>query len=116
MVDVYPTLVELCGFPKQPELEGRSMLPVLNNPSAPDWNFPAYTIWSEDGRTVTANAVRNDKYRYAEFTAGGGGAMLLDEEADPHEMKNVANDPKYADVKKEMHELLKAYPGKPLNP
>jgi arylsulfatase A-like enzyme len=116
MVDVYPTLVELCGFPKQPELEGRSMLPVLNDSNAPAWNFPAYTIWCEDGRTVTANSVRNDKYRYAEFTAGGGGAMLLDEEADPHEMKNVVNDPKYADVKKEMHELLKAYPGKPLNP
>jgi hypothetical protein len=39
--------------------------------------------------------------------------MLLDENADPHEMKNLVDDPKYAQVKAEMQALLKKHPGGP---
>lgn len=111
-VDLYRTLADLCSLPVASHVEGRSLVPLLKNPTA-EWNHPAYTIWSEDNATLTAKSVRNEKYRYAEFTAGGGGAMLLDEEADPHEVKNVVDDPKYASVKAQMQELLKKYPGLP---
>ena len=49
------------------------------------------------------------QYRYAEFTAGKGGAMLLDEEKDPHEVKNVVDDPAYAAAKAELSPLVAAY-------
>jgi arylsulfatase A-like enzyme len=52
-------------------------------------------------------SVRTEKWRYAEFTLGG--AMLLDPANDPHEMKNLANDPQYADVIAKLSPLVKAY-------
>jgi iduronate 2-sulfatase len=112
MVDLYPTLVQLCGLPTPPQgLEGKPLTPLLNDATAP-WPDPAYTVWSEDGKTFTATAVRTDQYRYAEFTAGAGGAMLLDEQADPHEMKNLADDPTYAKTRAELSALVKTYGAK----
>jgi arylsulfatase A-like enzyme len=106
-LDLYPTLMELCGLPKPPqELDGVSLVPLLKDPSAAH-DRPAFTVWSQDGRTLTGVSVRTDKYRYAEFTSGG--AMLLDEAADPHEMKNVVDDPRYADVKASHAALVKQY-------
>jgi arylsulfatase A-like enzyme len=106
LVDLYPTLVELCGLPKPQGLEGRSLAPLLSDPKQA-WNHAAYTSWSEDGRTLTGVAVRTEKWRYAEFTLGG--AMLLDIENDPHEMKNLANDPQHAAVVKELSPLVRQY-------
>ena len=37
------------------------------------------------------------------------GSMLFDEEADPHEMKNLAGDPKFAKVKGELAELAERF-------
>ena len=107
-VDFYRTLADLCGLRAADDVEGRSLVPLLKDPKAV-WEHPAYTIWSEDGRTLTAISVRNEKYRYAEFTAGAGGAMLLDEINDPHELKNVVDDPAYATAKAELSKLVAAY-------
>jgi iduronate 2-sulfatase len=108
-VDFYPTLAELCGLPVAKELEGRSLVPLLKNPKA-EWNHPAFTVWSEDGKTYHGVAVRNERWRYAEFGPDGkNGAMLFDQQADPHELKNLAADPKFADVKRELATLVRAY-------
>jgi arylsulfatase A-like enzyme len=105
-LDFYPTLAALCGLPIPKELEGRSLAPLLNNPSA-EWNHPAFTIWSENGKTLRGVAVRNERWRYAEFEDGG--TMLLDLDHDPKELKNVAADPKNAAVCAELSGLVKAY-------
>ena len=90
-LDLYPTLVELCGLPKQSKNEGASLMPLLKKPSAA-WDQPAYSIWSEDGKTVHGVAVRTENWRYAEYGRdGAGGAMLLDPR-DPDELKNLAGD------------------------
>jgi iduronate 2-sulfatase len=107
-VDLYRTLADLTGLKVQDHVEGRSLVPLLKDPTAP-WDHPAYTIWSEDGRTLTGISVRNEKYRYAEFTAGAGGAMLLDQEKDPHELKNVVDDPAYAAARADLSRLVAAY-------
>ncbi|MGH7953077.1 MAG: sulfatase [Limisphaerales bacterium] len=108
-LDLYPTLVELCGLPKQPELEGASLAPLLKNPNA-DWNKPAYSVWSEDGKMLHGVAVRTEKWRYAEFGKDGiNGAMLLDPKADPLELKNLANDPQYKSVCAELSGLARKY-------
>jgi arylsulfatase A-like enzyme len=83
-------------------------LPLLNNPQA-EWDHPAYTIWSEDGRTIQGVAVRTERWRYAEFDSGRGGAMLFEENADPQELKNLANDPQYAAVCAKLSSLAKQY-------
>jgi arylsulfatase A-like enzyme len=108
-LDFYPTLAELCGLTPPKEIEGRSLVPLLKDPKA-EWNHPAFTVWSEDGKTLHGVAVRTDKYRYAEFgKQAKNGAMLFDEAADPHEMKNLAGDAKYAGVQKELSAHVKSY-------
>jgi iduronate 2-sulfatase len=108
-VDFYPTLAELCRLPIPPGLEGRSFAALLNHPQT-EWNHPAFTVWSEDGQTLHGVAVRNERWRYAEFGPDGkNGAMLFDEDADPHDLKNLADDPGCAAVRAELSALAKGY-------
>ena len=54
--------------------------------------------------------VRNEKWRYAEYGPNGEkGAMLFDPQADPFEMKNLADDPAYARVRSELSPLVRNY-------
>lgn len=110
MVDLYPTLVELCGLDQPQGLEGRSIQPLLENPDLP-WDHPAYTAWSEDGHSFSGVMVRTEKWCYAEFYGRGEGAMLLDPAADPHEMTNLVDKPENADEVARLSALVKAYAG-----
>jgi arylsulfatase A-like enzyme len=105
-LNMYPTLVELCGLPHPDGLEGRSMAALLDNPQAA-WDRPAYTVWSENGKTLTGVGVRTPRWRYAEFVLGG--PMLLDMQNDPHQLKNLAQDPQYAATVAEMSALIQRY-------
>lgn len=105
-LNFYPTLLELCGLPAPDGLQGRSMTPLLDNPAAA-WSHPAYTVWSEDGKTLTGIGVRVERWRYAEYVLGG--SMLLDMDNDPHQLKNLAHDSKYADVAAQMSRLVQNY-------
>lgn len=108
-LDIYPTLAALCGLTPPPGIEGRSLVPLLNDPKAA-WDHPAFSVWSEDGKTLHGVAVRNERWRYAEFgPEGANGAMLFDEQADPHELTNLADDPKLAAVRKELSALVREY-------
>jgi arylsulfatase A-like enzyme len=110
-IDIYATLAELCGLNVPAEYEGKSLAPLLNNPSA-EWNEPAYSVWSEDGTTLHGVAVRTADYRYAEFGHNGqNGAMLFDPKADPLEIHNLAGDPKYAEVVGKLSGLTRKYAG-----
>jgi len=105
-LNFYPTLVDLCGLPMPEGQDGRSMVPLLENPEA-DWDHPAYTVWSENGTSLTALGVRVERWRYAEYDLGG--PMLLDMDNDPHQLKNLAHDPRYADVTAQMAGLIQQY-------
>ncbi len=107
-VDFYPTLVDLCGLPMPEGLEGISLKPLLENPQLA-WEHPAYTVWNEHGRGITGVVVRTERWRYAEFFGRGAGAMLTDSVNDPHELKNLVGDPKYAAVVKELAPLARKY-------
>jgi arylsulfatase A-like enzyme len=107
-IDIYPTLAALCGLPRPAGLEGTSLVPLLSDPQA-QWDRPAYSVWSEDGRNFTGVAVRTDAWRYAEFDGGRGGAMLLDRRNDPDELKNLADDPSYQQVRAELSALVRKY-------
>jgi len=93
-VDIYPTLCELAGLPVPQGLEGRSLVPLLKNPSATtkDAVFHVYPRGSLMGR-----AVRTARYRLVEWKEIGAPAEtaqleLYDYEADPDETKNLAAD------------------------
>ena len=108
LLDMYPTLVELCGLPQPASgLQGHSLTPLLKNPKA-KWDHPAFTVTRFQNKL--GRAVRTERWRYAEWLDGEEGAMLFDHTKDPHELKNLANDPAHAKVVKEMKALLNQLP------
>jgi arylsulfatase A-like enzyme len=109
LLDLYPTLVDLCALPKPDgNLEGVSLKPLLDNPYA-EWERPAYTIWNEHGKGITGVVVRTERWRYAEFFGRGAGAFLTDPINDPKELKNLVNDPQYKEVVEKLSKLARDY-------
>ena len=100
-VDLYPTLTDLCGLPLPAGLMGQSLGPLLDNPKA-KWKQPAYMV------TKHGKAVRTERWRYAKWEDGS--AMLFDHTRDPHELKNLANDPAHAETVAKMKRLLRRLP------
>ncbi len=117
-IDLYPTLVELCGLPMPDGLDGLSLRSLLADPQAP-WQHPAYTVWSENGSTVsgwpnpdatlTGVSIRTERWHFVEFFGNGSGKMLLDPLNDPYETNNLASDSAYTEVVKELSKLIKTY-------
>jgi iduronate 2-sulfatase len=117
LVDLHPTLADLCGLPIPKELDGDSLRPLLENPSAA-WTKVAMTQVSRNTPTATGDpiakksnwfmgySIRNARYRYTEWEDGKKGVQLYDYTKDPGELKNLAEDPASASVVKEMKELL----------
>jgi len=104
LIDLYPTLADLAGLTPPNNLDGASLKPLLQNPEA-TWNRPAFTQVQRGG--FPGYSVRTERWRYVEWDAGAKGVELYDHESDPREEKNLATDPKFADVVTEMKTLLK---------
>jgi iduronate 2-sulfatase len=108
-LNVYRTVAELAGLTPGPEISGESMVPLLHDPRTA-WDKPAFSIWSEDGKTVHGTMVRDEQYRYAEYGPNAAnGALLFDMHADPMELKNLADDPKYAKIREPFAKRIAAY-------
>lgn len=106
-IDIYPTLCELCGLP-MPEhrLSGKSLLTLLNDPSA-NWEKPAFTFVRRG--KILGVSIRTERWRYTEWGEGYAGAELYDHENDPNEWRNLASEQKFANVVKEMKELMQKW-------
>jgi iduronate 2-sulfatase len=104
LLDIFPTFCEAAGIAPPP---GLSLVSLARDPLA-SWNHPAFTV-CQNGPAIGAS-VRNERYRYSEFTGGSGGAVLFDHENDPHEMINLASDPKHQGTVAEMKKLLAKLP------
>jgi arylsulfatase A-like enzyme len=107
LLDLYPTLAELCGLPEPAGLEGHSLVPLLRDPDAA-WDHPAFSVTLFQGKL--GRSVRTDRWHYVEWEEGRAGAMLFVESTDPHEMRNLAADPDHADTVRRMKALLRRLP------
>lgn len=95
LVDVYPTLVDYCKIQKPiHELSGKSMVPIFQDADY-EWNRPGLTFYG-----ANYSSVRSNRYRYIQYPDGS--EELYDHENDPYEYKNLANDPKFSTIKKEL--------------
>jgi arylsulfatase A-like enzyme len=97
LLDIYPTLVQMCGLPHKPDLEGESLMPLLKDPGAK--RKPAVSTYMPDN-----HAVITEKWRYIRYRDGG--EELYDRAADPNEWNNLAGGEKYAALKKELAQWM----------
>lgn len=102
LIDLYPTLVELAGVPVPSGLDGRSLVPLLEDP-AHEWPHPAVTTY-EYGEY----AVRDERWRYIRYIDGS--EELYDHTVDPEEWTNLAMDPAHADTMARLAAFIPADP------
>ena len=100
LLDIYPTLVKLCGLPAKSGLEGHSLMPQLKDAAVPR-PWPAITTHNVGNHTV-----RTERWRYIRYADGS--EELYDMPTDPHEWTNLAKDVKYADVIRDLAHWLPA--------
>ena len=84
-VDVYPTLMELCGLAMPVKTDGKSLMPLLKNPKNTGWNNIAYSYYKK-GITM-----RTDNYRLTKYFRKEAPVIeLYNHKTDPFENRNVA--------------------------
>lgn len=103
LVDLYPTLLDLCRLPHPVGLEGLSFAPLLDRSDLP-WKEAAFTTLYRQG--VLRQSVRTERYRYSE-AAGDRHDELYDHFKDPHEYYNRAGDFNYWASRLILTELLR---------
>lgn len=97
LIDLYPTLLELCGLPPKPDLDGTSLVPQLRDPAAA--TRPVVITFGAGN-----HAVRDDRWRLIRYADGS--EELYDHQQDPHEWHNRAADPQLAPVRQRLAQAL----------
>ena len=98
LLDIYPTLVELCGLPKNAHLEGLSLVSQIKNPAA-----------RRDRPAITSSYFGNHSIRSRDWRLivyQDGAQELYDHRNDPDEFRNLANDPAHKKIRNELARWL----------
>ncbi len=105
--DIYPTLVDLCGLPANPRVEGKSLRPLLENPKAK--HDPVVST-----HLPGTHSVISEQWRYIVYADGS--EELYDRKADRNEFTNLAADPKHKALKLQLAKYApaKSAPPQPL--
>lgn len=90
LLDLYPTLLELCGFPDLDKLEGESLVSLIEDTEV-SRERPVLTTWRYKN-----HAIRSDNWRYIHYRDGS--EELYNHLNDPGEHTNLSSDPQYADI------------------
>ena len=106
-MDLYPTLADLCGLPAPKYLDGKSLKPVLEDPSA-SIRDAAFTQIRRSN-DYDGYSIRTARWRYTLWDNGRRGEQLFDLEADPREGKNLASDSKHVSVVEGLRKRVRAY-------
>lgn len=111
LVDLYPTLVELCGLPLPPHLEGTSFAPLIDNPDRP-WKQAAFSQYLRPGKIpALGRSIRTATARYTEWTDPRGrplGTEYYDHATDPDEHVNLAAESRHEDAVADLARRLHA--------
>jgi uncharacterized sulfatase len=103
LLDLYPTLVELCGLTSPAGLEGRSLAPLLAAPARP---WPHFAQTTHVRGRIVGRAISTEAFRYVEWGDGKNGQQLFDLAADSGEYRNLAREPAYAAKLAELRALI----------
>lgn len=103
LLDLYPTIAELAGLDYSENLQGKSLVEVLDDPSKAVRDM-AFSV-SQGGRTFL---LRTEKWAYIQYDEdAGAGIELFDMETDPKQYNNLALDPTYESIVAEFQQKLK---------
>ena len=108
-MDIYPTVVDLCGLKAPHALAGQSLRPVLDDPSRAHKDA-AFTLVTR-GPQKFGQSVRTARWRFTQWSDGT--SELYDHDADPEETRNVSRNAGHAAVITEMKDRLRALPAWP---
>jgi len=99
LVDVFPTLTELCGLSGKDDVSGNSLVPLLNNPNKKDWDYPVVTLLGNNHFSI-----RKGHWHYILYD--GKEAELYNLKEDPEEWYNLAENPKYSEIINELKQSI----------
>ncbi|SOE22894.1 Arylsulfatase A [Spirosomataceae bacterium TFI 002] len=100
LIDIFPSLIDLCNLDKIEKLDGQSLVPQLQN-AAKKRNQPAIS-----SITPTYHAIRNDRYRYISY--GDGQEELYDHNTDTQEWSNIAKNRSSSRIIRKLRKYLPA--------
>ena len=108
-IDIAPTIAELAGVTPTLTVDGRSLVPILNNPAAA-WR----TEWFMHGDSpeysgIVGVGLDGHTYKYVTLTARGGTIELFDLDEDPWELINLGGDGAHAAVEADLAARLAAH-------
>ena len=90
LIDIYPTLLELCNLPPNSNLDGESLLGLIDNPEIYQDHLVHTTIGPED------HSIRTKNWRLIRYRTGT--LELYNHEQDSLEHFNLADNPEYSNV------------------
>jgi hypothetical protein len=102
-IDMAPTFLEAAGVPVPAEMQGRSVLPLFGSRPV-NWRTSFLYEYFQEGRFLvpTMLGVRTERWKYVTYPTLQDLDELYDLQTDPHELKNLAPDPAFADKLAEM--------------
>ncbi len=115
LIDLYPTLAELANVVAPRQLKGKSLVPILDDPSA-SVKQAALSVTISRARQmhkeftrekVAGYSIRTKRYRYTSWGGGNFGHELYDYETDPEEYTNFADHADHKAIVQRMQKLLK---------
>jgi hypothetical protein len=98
LLDIYPTLIDLCELTPRPGLEGNSLKSFLVDPSL-TWDRPALTT-----NKYNNHSLRTERWRYIKYKDGT--EELYDHQNDPMEWTNLAQSEEHAPIIEELAKWL----------
>ncbi len=110
-VDIYPSICALAGLPIPEHTQGRSLVPLINNPKMV-WDHAAYSQFprSHGSKKYMGYTIRTDRFRFVAWLDQTNNKVteteLYDHQNDPHENNNVVNDPQFSAVLEELASKL----------
>ncbi len=107
-IDFAETFLEMAGLDIPNEMQGRSLIPLLQGKTPDDWRKSIYYHYYEyPGWHMVQkhNGVRTDRYKLINYYELGE-KELFDLETDPQEMKSLYNDPEYAEIQTQLEDEL----------
>jgi len=122
LIDLYPTLADLCGVKAPENLQGQSLAGILKDTTQTGrgWVLSqvvrgggfkragASAAKGDNGKRIFGYSLRTPRYRYTEWDEGKEGRELYDHDTDPKELTNLADKPEHAATVKELSGQLQA--------